>query len=116
MLSEFLWQLIAIALQTWDETHRIILLIPSIAITCKGTLNVAKAQQKLRIACNLNLPWYGSMKWNMEENFSVELNMKCKIFSMKWKWNGRKLPVWNMEKSYSIPYHALKCNGLLIFN
>ena len=24
-----------------------------------------------------------------------------------WKWNGRKLPVWNMEKSSSIPYHAL---------
>ena len=22
-------------------------------------------------------------------------------------WNGRKLPVWNMEKSSSIPYHAL---------
>ena len=30
-----------------------------------------------------------------------------KIFGMEWKWNGRKLPVWNMEKSSSIPYHAL---------
>ena len=44
-----------------------------------------------------------SMEWNMEENFSME----WKIFSMEWKWNGRKLPVWNMEKSSSIPYHAL---------
>ena len=33
----------------------------------------------------------------MEENFSVE----GKIFRMEW--NGRKLPVWNMEKSPSIP-------------
>ena len=24
-----------------------------------------------------------------------------------WKWNGRKLPIWNMEKSSSIPYHAM---------
>ena len=22
-------------------------------------------------------------------------------------WNGRKLPAWNMEKSSSIPHHAL---------
>ena len=43
----------------------------------------------------------------MEENFSMEWNMKWKIFSMDWKCNGRKLPVWNMEKSSSIPYHAL---------
>ena len=42
----------------------------------------------------------------MEENFSMEWNMESKIFSMKWKWNGR-LPVWNMKKSSSIPYHAL---------
>ena len=64
---------------------------------------VAKVQYKLRVAFRLNLPWYGSMEWNMEENFSME----WKIFSMEWKWNGRKLPVWNMEKSSSIPYHAL---------
>ena len=39
----------------------------------------------------------------MEENFSVE----WKIFSLEWKWNGRKLPAGNMEKLSSIPYHAL---------
>ena len=39
----------------------------------------------------------------MEENFIVER----KIFSMKWKWNERKLPAWNMEKLSSISYHAL---------
>ena len=44
-----------------------------------------------------------SMEWNMEEN----LDMEWKIFGMEWKWNGRKLPVWNMEKSSSIPFHAL---------
>ena len=26
---------------------------------------------------------------------------------MEWKWIGRKLPVWNMEKSSSITYHVL---------
>ena len=44
--------------------------------------------------------WYGSMEWHMEENFSMEWNME-------WKWNGKKLPVSNMEKSSSIPYRAL---------
>ena len=43
----------------------------------------------------------------MEENSSMEWNMEWKIFSMEWKWNGRKLEVWIMEKSSSIPYHAL---------
>ena len=32
--------------------------------------------------------------------------MEWKTFSMKWQWNGRKLPVWNKEKSSSIPCHA----------
>ena len=48
-----------------------------------------------------------SMEWNMEENFSMEWNMAWKIFGMEWKWNGRKLPVWNTEKSPVVPYHAL---------
>ena len=48
-----------------------------------------------------------SMEWNMEENFSMEWNMERKIFGMEWKWNGRKLPVWNMEKSSSIPFHTM---------
>ena len=50
-----------------------------------------------------------SVEWNMEENFSMEWHTEWKIFGMEWKWNGRKLPVWNMEKSSSIPYHALLC-------
>ena len=37
----------------------------------------------------------------MEENFSMEWNME-------WKWNGRKLPVWNMEKLSSIPCPGCK--------
>ena len=48
-----------------------------------------------------------SMEWNMEENFGKEWNMEWKIFGMEWKWNGRKLPVWNMEKSSSIPFHTM---------
>ena len=49
-----------------------------------------------------------SMEWNMEENFSVEWNMEWKIFGMEWKWDG-KLPVWNMEKLSSIPFHTMPC-------
>ena len=79
------------------------------ATTCKGTLNVAKIQQvyKLRVVSGRNLSWYGSMEWNMEENFSMKWNMESKIFSLELNWNGRILPVWNMEKSSFIPYHAL---------
>ena len=69
--------------------------------------NVVKIQYKLRVISGLNSSWYGSMECNMEENFSMEWNMEWKIFSMEWKWNGRKLPVCNMEKSFSIPFHAL---------
>ena len=73
----------------------------------------AKQQNICCIASSLKFLWYGSMEWNMEENFSMVWNMeenfsmKWKIFGMEWKWNERKLPVWNMEKSSSIPYHAL---------
>ena len=78
-------------------------------------LNVAKVQYKLREASGLNLPWYGSMEWNMEENFSMKWNMEWKIFIMELKWNERKLPVWNMEKSSSIPFHTVHQLGLLAY-
>ena len=35
--------------------------------------------------------------------------MERKIFSVEWKWNGGKLPVWTMKKSFSIPFHAMPC-------
>ena len=68
---------------------------------CKG----AKQQNLRCIASSLKFLWYESMEWNMEENFSME----WKIFGMEWKWNGRKLPVWNIEKSSSIPFHTMPC-------
>ena len=83
--------------------------LPLQATTCEGMLNVAKIKYKLRVVSCLNLPWYGSMEWNMEENFSMEWNMEWKIFSMEWKWNGRKFSVWNTEKSSSIPFHTMPC-------
>ena len=64
-------------------------------------------QNILCIASILKILWYGSMEWNMEENFSMEWSVEWKIFSMEWKWSGRKLPVWNMEKSSSIPIHTM---------
>ena len=65
--------------------------------------NVAKVQNIDCIASSLKVFWYGygSMEWNGEENFSME----WKIFSMEW--NGRTLPVWNMEKSSSIAFHTM---------
>ena len=42
---------------------------------------LAKVQYKLRVASGLNISWYGSMEWNVEEHFSME----WKIFSMEWK-------------------------------
>ena len=53
-------------------------------------------QYKLRVASGLNIPWYGSIEWKMEENFNKEWNME-------WK----KIARMEMEKSSSIPYHAL---------
>ena len=50
-----------------------------------------------------NRIWKKILVWNLEEN----VGMEWKIFGMEWKRNGRKLPVSNMEKSSSIPYHAL---------
>ena len=50
--------------------------------------------------------------WNGIWKEILVWNMEWKIFGMEWKWNGRKLPVWNMEKSSSIPYHALVVNQL----
>ena len=70
---------------------------------CKG----AKQQNIRCIAFSLKFLWYESMEWNMEENFSMEWNTEWKILGMEWKWNGRKLPVWNMEKSSSIPFHTM---------
>ena len=72
--------------------------LPSRATTYKGTLKVAKMQYKLRVASGINIPWYGSIEWNMEENFDMEWNMEWKkIARMKY---GKIV-------FHSIPYHAL---------
>ena len=102
------------------ETGRCILAL--LAQFTSGCLQHCKGvkQQNIRcIASSLKFLWYGSMEWNMEENFSMEWNMEenfsmkwnmeWKIFGMEWKWNGRKLPVWNMEKSSSILFHTMPC-------
>ena len=63
-------------------------------------------QQNIRcIASSLKFVWYGNMESKIEEKFTIE----WKIFNMEWKWNRRKLPVWNMEKSSSIPCHTMHC-------
>ena len=91
--------LIAIVLQMLDEMVRYCL--PSRAATCKDTLNLAKIQYKLRVSSGLNLFLYGSMEWNVEENFRME----WKIFSIESKKTA------SMEYGkivfHSISYHAL---------
>ena len=84
--------------------------LPTRATTCSGTLNVAKVQYKLRVAFVLILSWYGSMEWNMEENFSMEWNMEWKIFNMEWKKIARR--EYAKIVFHSIPYQALVANGL----
>ena len=95
--------------------HLSIVGAPSRAVAHSTAKLKGANQQNIRcIASSLKFLWYGSMEWNMEENFSMERNMEWKIFSMEWKWNGRKLRVWNMEKSSSIPYHALGAGASLL--
>ena len=67
--------------------------------------NIAKVQNIRCIASSPKILWYGSMEWNMEENFRME-------------WNGRFL-VWNgngMEENCQygiwknhIPFHSMPC-------
>ena len=45
------------------------------------------------------------MEWNMEKNLVWNGIWDGRFLA--WNGNGRKSPVWNMEKSSSIPYHAL---------
>ena len=71
------------------------------ASTCKGMLNVAKVQYKLRVASGLNLPWYGSIEWNMEKNFSME----WKIFRMEWK------KIASIEYGKTV-FHSIPCLAL----
>ena len=52
---------------------------------------------ELRVASGLNLPWYVSIEWNMEENFSMEWNME-------WKKIAR------MEYG-KIVFHSIPCPG-----
>ena len=49
--------------------------------------------------------------WNGIGKKILGMEYGMKILGMEWKWNGRKLPVCNMEKSSSIPYHALIFRG-----
>ena len=68
--------------------------------------NIAKMQSsKIYVALLPVSNFFGMEVWNgnVEENFSMER----KTFNMEW--NGRKLPVWNMEKSSFIPFHTMPC-------
>ena len=78
---------------------------------CKG----AKQQNIRCIASILKFLWYGSMEWNMEENFSMEWNME-ENFSMEWKILGMEMEIeWKKIASmeyekivfHAIPYRAL---------
>ena len=48
----------------------------------------------------------------MRENFSME----WKIFSMEWKWNGKKLLLRNMEKSSSIPFYTMPWTQVVLIH
>ena len=77
----------------------VLLRAPSRVVTC----NVAKLQNIRCIASSRKVLWYGSMEWNMEENFSME----WKIFSMEWK------KIASMEYG-KIIFHSISCHALVI--
>ena len=78
--------------------------LPLQATTCKDKLNVAKIQYKLRVASGLNLPWYKSIEWNMEETFTME----WKIFSTECK------KIASMEYG-KIVFHSMPCPAIRSF-
>ena len=57
----------------------------------------------LCVASSLKVLWYGSMDAIWKKNFSWNEIKNGRFFCMEWKWNERKLAVWNMEKSSSFP-------------
>ena len=66
--------------------------------TSEGTLSITTVRVIRCVAPSINALWYGSMKWNMEENFSME-------------WNGRFL-VWKENCQNGIwknhlPFHTM---------
>ena len=65
------------------------------------------------IASSLKVLWYGSIEWNIEENFIVEWNMEWKIFGMEWK----KIASTEHGKIifHSISYHALLMRTTTLF-
>ena len=68
------------------------------------TLKRCKATNVRCIASSLKFLWYGSMEWNMEENFRMEWNMEWKIFGMEWKWKK----IASMEYG-KIVFHSIPC-------
>ena len=75
--------------------------LPLRVSTCKGTLNVAKVQYKLRVASGMNFCCCGNMERNMEENFSME----WKIFvGMEMEENCR-YGIWKNR----LPFHSVPC-------
>ena len=80
---------------------------------CKG----AKQKNIRCIASSLKFLWYGSMEWNMKENFSMEWNIEENFrmeYGMEDFWYGMEMEwkkIASMEYGkivfHSIPYHAL---------
>ena len=58
-------------------------------------------QYKLRVASGLNIPWYGSIEWNMEENFNMEWNME---YGME---ENCPYEIWKNR----LPFYSIPCPG-----
>ena len=64
--------------------------------------NIAKMQSsKINVALLPVYPFFGMEVWNGIWKKLLAWNGRLLV------WNGQKLPVWNVEKSSSIPCHAL---------
>ena len=88
-----------------DTSRCILVLLAHLHERLLTTLQRCKAAKYTLNYFQSKIFLYGSMEWNMEENFSMEWNMEWKIFGMEWK------KIASMEYG-KIVFHSIPCPAL----
>ena len=109
--NQIRWSVCVIRLRP-EATRSVICIFAPLVVTYvlkwptrKETHGIAKVQMMRWIASSLNEPWYGSMEWNMEENFGME--WKGRFFV--WNGYGREENCWNGNWKNHLPFHSIPC-------
>ena len=76
---------------------------------CKATKYTLRCFQS-----KISLAWKYGMEYGKKILVWNGIWKKILVWNGIWNgrflaWNGRKLPLWNMEKSSSIPFHIMSC-------